>query len=557
MTKFIYKHRYFWFLILIIAVAVFFRFWQFDSIPPGLYQDEAMNGADAITSLESGKFSVFYTNNNGREGMIVWLDALAIKAFGTEPWVLRLFPALAGVLAVLGLYFLTKELFSIEIALASSFFIAISFWAVNFSRMGFRAGLMIPIFIWSFYFLLRGLRLSKLSILRIDSNIINFIIAGILFGLGFYTYISYRFAPVLVAAFFIPYLIKGIKPFVSTSLGRNENKFSFHSSLVEIKRHAKNLWLGFAIFAVMAFIVALPIGLYFLSSPGDFFGRSGQVSIFSADNPLKAAVLSIAATLGMFNIIGDFNWRHNFAGSPQLFLPVGILFILGILLCARRRNSSDKFLFLWFFIFLMPNILSTEGNPHALRALGAMPIAMIFAGIGLIWLYQKVQEYLDKKIKNLKFEAYCNQLLRIKKEVFILLFIFLLFIGFSEFNKYFVRWASNTYTTEAFSQSHVKIADHLNISPKNVKKYVILPVGDRPTGNGLPVSAQTIYFLTYGKSDINYVKSDEFDKINLGADGAIIAPLHSNLELLHDLNKKFPNGKIEFIYLNTPVLIVP
>src|SRR3989339_552221 len=97
-------------LILIIAIAIFFRFWQFGSIPPGLYQDEAMNGADALSSLKTGNFSVFYQNNNGREGMIVWLDALAIKALGTQPWALRLFPALAGVLAVLGLYFLAKEL---------------------------------------------------------------------------------------------------------------------------------------------------------------------------------------------------------------------------------------------------------------------------------------------------------------------------------------------------------------------------------------------------------------------------------------------------------------
>ncbi|MBI2446495.1 MAG: glycosyltransferase family 39 protein [Parcubacteria group bacterium] len=518
-------------LILIITIAIFFRFWQFNSIPPGLYQDEAMNGADALSSLESGKLGVFYTNNNGREGMIVWLDALAIKVFGTEPWVLRLFPALAGVLAVLVLFFLAKELFSVEIALASSFFMATSFWAVNFSRIGFRAGLMLPILIWSFYFLYRGFKLLTSDV---DSDyrhrMSDFITAGILFGLGFYTYISYRFAPILVAAFFIPYLLK---------------------------HHIKNLWLGFAIFAITAFIVALPIGLYFINNSGDFFGRSRQVSIFSADNPLKASVLSIAATLGMFNIIGDLNSRHNFAGSPQLLLPVGILFILGILICAKRRNLSDKFLLLWFFIFLLPNILSTEGNPHALRALGAMPAAMIFAGIGLIWLYQKVKGYFDKKIKNLELEAYRGQLLRIKKEVFILLFIFLLFISFSEFNKYFIKWASNIRTADAFSQSHVKIADYLNLSPRNVKKYVIWPVDDRPTENGLPVSAQTIYFLTYGKSDINYVKFNESDKINLGANGAIIATLNSDLDLLHDLNKKFPSGKIEFIYLNTPILIVP
>jgi len=518
-------------LILIIAIAVFFRFWQFDSVPPGLYQDEAMNGADAFKTLETGDFRTFYTNNNGREGMIIWLDVLAIKLFGNEPWVLRLFPSIAGVLAVLGLFFLTRLLFSVEIALASSFFMATSFWAVNFSRIGFRANLMVPILIWSFYFLLRTVNRNPVSNTReLRCRTPNFIIAGILFGLGFYTYISYRFAPVLAAAFFIPYLIT---------------------------RRAKTLWLGFAIFAVMAFIVALPIGLYFLNNPGDFFGRSGQVSIFSADNPLKAAVLSVAATLGMFNIIGDLNWRHNFAGYPQLLLPVGILFILGILICAKRRNLSDKFLFLWFFIFLLPNILSTEGNPHALRALGAMPAAMIFAGIGLVWFYQKIQGYFNEKIKNLELEAYHSQLFRIKKEVFIFLIILLLSVSFLEFNKYFFRWASNIRTADAFSQSHVKIADYLNLSPKDVKKYIIWPSNDRATGNGLPVSAQTVYFLTYGKSDINYVKSNEFDKINLAADGTIIALLRPDLELLHDLNKKFPSGKIEFIYLNTPILKVP
>ncbi len=510
MTKFIYKHKYLLSLILIIAIAIFFRFWQFGSVPSGLYQDEAMNGADALTSLESGNFRVFYSNNNGREGMIVWLDVLAIKLFGTEPWVLRVFPAAAGVLAVLGLYFLTKLLFNPHVALASSFFIAISFWAVNFSRIGFRAGLMLPFLIWSFYFLWRGLDKKPVS----DTGGFwcrtpDFIIAGILFGLGFYTYISYRFAPVLVAMFFIPYLIR---------------------------RRVKNLWLGFVIFAIVAFIVALPIGLYFLNNPGDFFGRSGQVAIWSAENPFKAAILSIVSTLGMFNIIGDFNWRHNFANSPQLFWPVGILFLIGLGISIKRLRFSEKFMLMWLGIFLLPNILAAEGNPHALRALGAMPAAMVFAGIGLVWIWGKVQRY---------------------KKVFILLIIFLLFIGFSEFNKYFVKWASDIHTVEAFSQNQVKIADYLNRLPQDVKKYAIWPSNDQPTENGLPISAQTVFFLTYKKSEINYLKFDKFDKINLGKNGTVIAPIYFDLELPRDLNKKFSNGKVEFIYLNTPVLIVP
>ena len=516
-------------LIIIIVLAVFFRFWQFNVVPPGLYQDEAMNGADALASLNSGQYKVFYANNNGREGMIVWLDALAVKIFGTEPWVLRLFPALVGILAVLGLYFLTKELFSVELALASSFFMATSFWAVNFSRIGFRAGLMPMFLIWSFYFLLRGF---KLLIYEINSNkiLLYFILAGILFGLGFYTYISFRFAPVLVLFYFLPYLIKY----------RN-----------------KKLWNGILLFIITSFITALPIGLYFLNNPGDFFGRTSQVSIFSADNPLKAAAFSIAATLGMLNIAGDFNWRHNYASSPQLFLPVGILFILGILICAKRRNLNDKFLFLWFFIFLLPNILSTEGNPHALRSLGAMPAVMVFAGLGLVWLYEKIQKYFDDKIKNPKFSVYQDQFKRLKKEFFWLLIVFLAFIASYEYNKYFNNWAANSRVAAAFSKNQVELGNYLNNLPANVEKYVIWGASDRATDNGLPVSAQTVYFLTAKKIKVNYLKSDEFDKIKLSENGTVIASINFDLGLLHILNKRNSGSRVEIIGLNAGVVIVP
>lgn len=518
-------------LFIIIAIAVFFRFWQFSSIPPGLYQDEAMNGADAIASLNSGDFKIFYTNNNGREGMIVWLDALAIKLFGNEPWVLRLFPAIAGVMAAWGLYFLSKELFGVKIALASSFFMAVSFWAVNFSRIGFRANLMLPFLIWSFYFLWRACNQNPVS----ESGIGNryrkpdFIIGGVLFGLGFYTYISYRFAPVLLALYFLLYAIKC---------------------------GGKKIWAGFLLFSLAAFIVALPLGFYFLENPHDFFGRSSQVSIFAAENPLKAVAISLAASLGMFNILGDLNWRHNFSGSPQLFWPVGLLFILGIIISFKNFKWQDKFLLSWLFIFLLPNILTTEGNPHALRALGSMPAAMVLSGIGLVWIYEKI-----KKIKR----------------SFLLLAVFLFFIAAIEFDKYFLRWPQNPRTMDAFSKSHVEISNYLNGLPDDILKYVIWHQDDKPTSNGLPVSAQTVYFLNYGKSNINYVKADEFDpvrsklpaatgdlstsngvdKIKSEVKNAVIVPIYFDLGLLHTLNKKFLESKIEFIYLNTPVLIVP
>ena len=510
-------------LVFIIVLAVFFRFWQFGSIPVGLYQDEAMNGSDALSSLKTGEFKAFYPNNNGREGLIVWLDALAIKAFGAEPWVLRLFPAIAGLLAVLGLYFLAKELFSVEVALASSFFMATSFWAVNFSRTGFRAALMVPILTWSFYFLLKGFKNIdvRYPLIGCRTSIFLFAIAGVLFGLGFYTYISFRFAPVLALLAFIPLLFK---------------------------KSNKKLWLGILTFIGVTFLIALPIGIYFLNNPGDFFGRSSEVSIFSQDSPLIAVTISAIKALGMFNIAGDFNWRHNYAGLPELFFPVGILFILGIYFSAKRRSFEDKFTLLWLVIFLLPNILTIEGNPHALRAVGAIPAAMMLSGIGLVWAYDKLKKYFDER-----------QIL----PVVILIFVF---IVVCDFNRYFNQWAYNINVARAFSSEQLEISKYLNDLSPQTEKYVLWHPNDRATDNGLPVSAQTVYFLTsqktrlndtVGQAKITYLRADEVDKIKLEGNGAVIAPIYYDIELLHKLNKQFPQSKINFVDINTAVLIIP
>ena len=119
----------FYALLAILLVAVFFRFWQLDSIPPGLYPDEAINANQSIS--EPGK--IFYPENGGREGLFINLIYLSFSLFGISLWSLKFIPALIGVLTVLGLYLLAKELLQTSnsqpqtpnyIALLSSFFLA-------------------------------------------------------------------------------------------------------------------------------------------------------------------------------------------------------------------------------------------------------------------------------------------------------------------------------------------------------------------------------------------------------------------------------------------------
>src|SRR5579871_6189078 len=117
-------------LVGILIIATFLRFYHFTNTPPGLYPDEAMDGNNAAEVADTGHYQVFYTEDNGREGLYVNMVAVLLQFFHAphEPWVVRLPAAIAGVLTVLALYLLVEELFGFEMGLLAAFLLATSFW---------------------------------------------------------------------------------------------------------------------------------------------------------------------------------------------------------------------------------------------------------------------------------------------------------------------------------------------------------------------------------------------------------------------------------------------
>lgn len=184
-------------LLIILIIAAFLRLYNIAQLPPGLYPDEAIYANNGVEAWETGDFKVFYPENYGREGLWPNIVGFFVMKFGHEPWVPRSVAAIFGILTVLGLYFLAKELFSEKIALLSSFLLATSFWYINFSRIGFRA-IMAPFFlVWGIYFLLLALRQIKEQ-KSPKFYVLSFIFSGIFYGLGFHTYIAYRATPLLI-----------------------------------------------------------------------------------------------------------------------------------------------------------------------------------------------------------------------------------------------------------------------------------------------------------------------------------------------------------------------
>ncbi|MFA7714921.1 MAG: glycosyltransferase family 39 protein [Candidatus Paceibacterota bacterium] len=486
-------------LFAIMGLAAFARLWQLGSIPPGLWPDEALNGTQAIS--EPGK--IFYPENQGREGLIMLLDSLSFKAFGVSMFSFRLVPAVIGILTVLGVFLLAWELFRKKsLALLAAFFVAASFWHINFSRINFRA-IMLPLILsFSFYFLFLGMR---------KKNWWPFLASGITFGVGFYTYTSFRLAPVILFSVLFFWWLACRKE-------NNIKKFLSGSSLM----------------LLATFFTALPIGLYFLlGHMQDFFGRVGGISVFSQPNPIFAFFESLGRHLAMFNIYGDPNMRHNYSGDPQLFWPVGLLFLIGFFLLFKNGFKALKeknwleflpyaTLFIWFFTMILPGALTYEGMPHALRVIGTLPAIYILAALGGSFAYEK----LKLAVKS-------------KKILTAIVIVFLAYTGIFPLYRYFFQWAQNPETKNAFSKDLVAMGDYLKNSPADYEKYVIMYGGD------LPVQTVKLIALTgKGNENIKYLWPNSIESINTDKPSLILM-MENNQDDFFRLLKKYPDGTLQ------------
>lgn len=156
-------------LILVILLASFIRFYQLSNIPPGFYCDEAGAGYNTYSLITTGKdmmgnlFPVFFKSiaNDLQGGIYIYSMVPFIAVFGLNEFAVRATSAFWGILTVIILFLFVKQLYNEKIALLSSFFLAISPWHLQFSRIGFVA-IIYPFFLvaglWLFY---KGLKETK------------------------------------------------------------------------------------------------------------------------------------------------------------------------------------------------------------------------------------------------------------------------------------------------------------------------------------------------------------------------------------------------------------
>ncbi len=490
------KKNFVWILFVgILILAAFFRFYQLSSLPPGLHPDEAANGLDIFRILENRDWRIIYNTNGPREALFFYLQAVFVATLGNTILALRMAPALFGVVSVAVIFFATKEWFSRRTALVTAFFFAISPWVVIIQRDGFRASL-VPLFIGLvMWFGAKAYKTNKL---------VYYILAGVALGLGFYTYTA--FAMIMVAVF-----------------------AGLMYMLLVRRKWLKDNWKKVLISAGVFALVLTPLVVATAKDPSGSAARAGGTSFLNKDlnkgQPVQTFLSGTAKTILQYNYFGDENSRHNVPGQPLLNTFAGLMLVLGLVICLYHiKRPRYAILLIVLASMLMPVVLTAEGLPHGLRSIGtAVPIFML---VGLGTNYMLYIWYRTFPV---------NKLARVSGLAIICILMGLSLI--QAYRAYFVAWAQDNKTYEAYSETAVAIAKYLNSNNSNNRTNFVVMGG---------YEANPTQYLTHNKS--TYKLLDESGLRDLPISGGpklIIIPAGVNHDQLVELAKiKFPDGTL-------------
>jgi 4-amino-4-deoxy-L-arabinose transferase-like glycosyltransferase len=352
------------FMLFCLMVATTLRFPDLPTAPPGVHYDEAANGVLAAEIGLKGKRPIFISSYTGKEVLFFYLAGGLMRLLGDSVFTLRFTSALVGLVTVAATYWLGMELFrDRRIALIATALLAISFWHLLLSRLGFRAitqPLLQALTVAAF---LRGARQNQWR---------WFLISGSFLGLTGYTYLAARLFPLLLVTAVLPLLLN--------------------------RQQLQRRWSQLGVFILTALALLAPLLVYFVLYPDAFWVRITQVA--PGESGLNVSE-SFVKSLQMYFLLGDPYWRFNLPGRPLFDWFWGSLLVVGwvVLLVRWRKLEIDwqrtAFLFciLAPFIMILPTALATnEIVPSNLRAIGLIPFIFYLPAIGLMFFLADLEQ---------------------------------------------------------------------------------------------------------------------------------------------------------------------
>lgn len=289
---------------------------------------------------------------------------IALKIFASffnySVYGIRLFSAVFGVLAVWAVYLVAKQLFDRKVALWSSFVVAVSPFAIQYSQEARMYSMLVFLILISVYFFLKGLEQKKVK---------YFLLWGFFMGLSMMThYMGIIFS----STFFVAYLFWAYFENLESFSGKKikQKVVLFAKNILP----ARNIFLGYGV----AFLVFLPWlnnfkhhlsikGNLTWVKPASFGDIIGTMQMFLFGTPLG----EMSSGMPQPNEIGFFtsDGLKHMINHLSIRMVLAVLFGMTILWLLRKENKAKVFMLLTFsagfmFVVYLLSLLSTPTDPN-------------------------------------------------------------------------------------------------------------------------------------------------------------------------------------------------
>jgi 4-amino-4-deoxy-L-arabinose transferase-like glycosyltransferase len=340
----------------LFALALALRASAMTRFPNTYSGDEGSAGLFALELLTGKANNLFGVGWFSFPAFYFTVQSAAIALLGQTIEAVRLTSALAGALTVVALYWLGRAMFDRTTALLAALYLAASHYHIHMSRIALNN-------VWDALF-------GTLAIFGLwygwrSGRRWAFILCGVALGLGQYFYVTIRILPIL-------FLI-----WAAFAFWRQRAQF-------------RDRFHGLVLAALIALVVYLPLGLYFLANPDEFQAPLNRVTIFgewlerelARGGGTTAGIILDQAKSGVLGFTHEpLRLLYN-PGSALLLTGAGVLFLLGILWAFINFDLRYLLLLLPLPAAVAANAVSQD-SPASQRYILAIPLVALFMAVPL------------------------------------------------------------------------------------------------------------------------------------------------------------------------------
>lgn len=381
-------------IIILLCLALFFRLYHIETLPPSLFYDEADAGYQAMVFNQhqgdyyGNKFPIhFHSFGDYRTSLHIYSIALFQKITGNYELSVRLPSAIFGTFTVLVIILITNSLIP-------GFLLTISPWAIHYSRIGFEPSGMILLITLSFYFWFKFIKKEKILYLYLTS---------LFLCLAPYYYSTAKLFILIIVLLFALIWWKNI-----VKLGIKRIILPFLFSLIilfPMLKDTLNGKAGFRFSYISIFslthreqvVDTLRFQDASINHPDQVGVKTSLVSSLFHNKYQLILDKFISNYLSSFSIDflvikGDDNPRHGFNNHGLIYVLDYLLFFIGLFSLFKNKVRKKTSLFFFYLLLLapLPYALTLDSDsPHATRLILMLPSLIYFVYLGINFLLKK------------------------------------------------------------------------------------------------------------------------------------------------------------------------